>query len=96
MPFIIDVLLQEDSSRGVFGGIRGDCKRGGEIREMEDWLGGECCFQGSKGVVTRAVPGPGMGFFGEVKKGASGVRVVRYESLVEVRESKKGSYVFDC
>ena len=51
-PFVIDVLLQENSSRGVFGGIRGDSKRGREIWEVEDWLGGECRFEGNKGIVT--------------------------------------------
>ena len=87
VPFVIDVLLQENSPRGVFGGIRRDCKRGREIREVEDRLGGECCFQGSESVVARAVPGPGMGFLGEVKEGASGVRVMGNKASIKVCES---------
>ena len=37
-----------------------------------------------------------MGLLGEVKKGASGVGVVRYKTLVEICESEEGSYVFYC
>ena len=37
-----------------------------------------------------------MSFLGEVKKGASGVRVVRYKASIEICESQEGSYVFDC
>ena len=37
-----------------------------------------------------------MGFLGEVKKGASGVRVMRYEVPVEICESQEGLYIFDC
>ena len=87
MPFVIDVFLQENSSGSVFGGVHRDCKRGREIREMEDWLGGECCFQGSESVVARAVPGPGVGFLGEVEEWASGVRVMGNEASIEVCES---------
>ena len=37
-----------------------------------------------------------MSLLGEVKKGASSVRVMRYEALVEICESQEGSYIFDC
>ena len=37
-----------------------------------------------------------MGLLGEVKKGASGVGVVRYKSPVEVSESQEGVDIFDC
>ena len=80
----------------MFGGVRGDCKGGRKIWEVEDRLGGECCFQSSEGVITRAVPGPGMSFLGEVKKGTGGVRVMRYKAPVEICESQEGSYILDC
>ena len=95
-PFVIDVFLQENSARCVFGGIRGDCKRGREVGEVKDWLGSKRGFQGSEGIIARAVPGPGMGFLGEVQKRTSGVRVVQYKASVEICESKEGSDVFDC
>ena len=70
----------------MFGGISGDCERGRKIREVEDWLGYEHVFQCSKGVITRLVPGPGMGFLGEIEEGAGSVRVVRNEVSIEVCE----------
>ena len=44
----------------------------------------QCGFQCSKGVVTRLVPGPGMGLLGEIKEGAGSIRVVGNEALIEV------------
>ena len=34
----------------MLGGISGNCKGGGEIREVKGWLGGKCSFQCHKGV----------------------------------------------
>ena len=68
----------------MFGGISRDCERGREIRKVKDWLGGECGFQCSKGIITRVVPGPGVSLFGEVKEGAGGIRVVGNEVSIEV------------
>ena len=59
----------------MFGGICGDCERGREIGEVKDRLGSKRGFQGGKGIVTRAVPGPGISLLGEVKKGAGSVSV---------------------
>ena len=69
MPLIVDVFLQKNSSRSMFGGISGNGERGREIWEVKDWLGGECSFQCCKGIITGLVPGPGVSFFGEVKRG---------------------------
>ena len=37
-----------------------------------------------------------MSLLGEVKKGASSVRVMRYKASVEICKSQEGSYIFDC
>ena len=37
-----------------------------------------------------------MSLLGEVKKGASDVRVMWYKALIEICKSQEGSYVFDC
>ena len=71
----------------MFGGISRDCKRGREIWEVKDWLGSEHSFQCSKGIVARAVPGPGVSLFGEVKEGAGSIRVVGHKALIEVCKS---------
>ena len=84
MPFVIDVFLQQNSSRSSFGGISRDCERGSEIRAVKDWLGNERSFQCSKGVITRLVPGPGMGLFGEIKEGVGSIRVVGNEASIKV------------
>ena len=55
MPLVIDVFLQKDFSRGVFGDVGGKGERGREIWELEDWLGGECCFQHCKGDIDRSL-----------------------------------------
>ena len=68
----------------MFGGIGRDCKRGREIWEVKDWLGSERSFQCSKGIVTRAVPGPGVSCFCEVKEGAGRIRVVGNKASIEV------------
>ena len=70
-PLVVDVLLQQNSPRSMFGGIGRDCERGREIREVKDWLGNEHSFQCSKGIITRLVPGPGMDLFGEIKEGGA-------------------------
>ena len=62
-------LFVKNSPRGVLGGISGNCKGGGEIREVKGWLGGKCSFQCHKGIIARAVPQPGMSFLGKVKEG---------------------------
>ena len=36
MPLVIDVFLQKDSSRGMFGGVGGKGERGRDIWELED------------------------------------------------------------
>ena len=51
---------------------------------MKDWLGNECSFQCSKGIVTGLVPGPGMGLLGEIKEGAGSIRVMRNKASIEV------------
>ena len=68
----------------MFGGISRNCKRGREIWEVKDWLGGECAFQCLKGIIARLVPGPEMSLFGEVKEGAGSIRVVGNEASIEV------------
>ena len=82
----MNVLLQQNSSRSVFGGIGRDCERGREIREVKDWLGNERSFQCSKGIITRLVSGPGMGLLGEIKEEASSICIVGNEALIEVCE----------
>ena len=63
---------------------------------MKDWLGSECSFQCSKGVIAGLVPGPGMSLFGKVKEGASSVRVMGNKTLIEVCESQERLYILDC
>ena len=65
-PFIIDVFLQQNSSRSMFGGISRDCERGREIRKVKDWLGGECGFQCHEGIIAGLVPRPGVHFLGKI------------------------------
>ena len=68
----------------MFGGISRDCERDREIWEVKDWLGSECSFQCSKGIIARAVPEPGVSLFGEVKEGMGDIRVVGHEVSIEV------------
>ena len=66
VPNSVDVSLEEYSSRGVLGCIGGNGKGGGEVGELEDWLGGERLFKGGEGGVTGFIPFPGMRFLGKV------------------------------
>ena len=79
----------------MFGGISGNGKRGREIWEVKDWLGGEHSFQRCKGVVTGLVPGLGVSLFGEDKEGAGGIGVVGNEMLIEVCKPKERPYIPD-
>ena len=66
VPVTVGVGLKEYSSRGVLGCIGGDGKGGGEVGELEDWLGSERPFKGGEGGVTRFIPFPGMRFLCEI------------------------------
>ena len=66
VPVTVDVSLEEYTARGVLGCIGGNGEGGGEVRELENGLGGERLFKGGEGGVTRFIPFPGMSFLGEI------------------------------
>ena len=89
MPVAIGVGLKKDGTRRVFGGVRSDGERGGEVREVKDGFGEEEALEGFKGRLTRGRPVPGEVFLGKVKEGMSDVGIVGNEPTVEVGEPKE-------
>ena len=94
MPITIGVGLEEDGARRMFGGVRGDGKGGGEVREVKDGFGEEEAFEGVEGGLAGRGPVPGEVLLGKVKEGASDVGVVGNESTVKVGEPKERANIF--
>ena len=94
MPVAVGICLKEDGARRMFGGVRGDGKGGGEVREVKDGLGEEEAFKGVEGSLARRGPVPGEVLLGEVEERASDVGVVGDESLVEIGKTKEGANIF--
>ena len=94
MPIAVGVGLKEDGARRMFGGVRGDGERGGEVREVEDGFGEEEALEGVEGGLARGGPVPGEILLGEVEEGASDVGVVGNESMVKVGEPKERANIF--
>ena len=94
VPVAVGVGLEEDGSRRMFRGIRGDGERGGEIWEVKDRFREEETLEGVEGGLARRGPVPGEVLLGKVKEGAGDVRVVRDEPTVEVGESKERANIF--
>ena len=94
MPVAVGVGLEEDGAGRMLGGVRGDGKGGGEVREVKDGLRKEEAFEGIEGGLARRGPIPGEVLLGEVKEGASDVGVVGDEPSVEIGESKERANVF--
>ena len=86
----ISIGLQEDTSRGMFGGISGNGKGVGKVGETEDWLGKEELLEMLKGGLTSRGPRPGTILLGEVKERAGNIGKVGGKSLVEVGKAHKG------
>ena len=94
VPVAIGVGLEEDGARRMFGGVRGDSKRGGEVREVENRFGEEETFEGVEGGLARRGPVPGEVLLGEIEEGAGDIGVVGDEASVEIGEAKERANVF--
>ena len=94
MPIAVGVGLEEDGTRRMFGGVRGNGEGGGEVRKVKDGFGEEEAFERVKGGLTGGGPIPWEVLLGEVEEGASDVRVVRDESSVEIGETKERANIF--
>ena len=66
MPIAVGVSLEEDGARGVLGGVGGDGKGFGEVREVEDRARQEELFQLVEGLLTSGGPIPAIVIFGEI------------------------------
>jgi len=95
VPISIGVSLKEDSSRCMLGGVSGDGKRCGEVREMENWFQQEKGFESVERSLASRGPVPLEVFLGKVDEGTGDVGVVWDESTVEVGKAKEGAYVLN-
>ena len=57
------------------------------IGEEEDWLGGDCLFEGIKGFLLNGIPVPESIFGSEIKERAGMMGKILDEPLVEVGEA---------
>ena len=94
MPVTVGVSLEENGARHMLRGVRGDGKRGREVREVKDGFGEEETLEGVKGGLTRRGPVPGKILLGEVEEGASDVGIVRDKSSEEIGEAKERANIF--
>ena len=94
MPITVGVGLEKDGPGCVFGGIRGNGKRSGQVGEVKDGFREKEVFKGVEGRLTRGGPIPGKVFLGKVEERAGDIGVVRNKVSVEIGESKKRSNIF--
>ena len=65
----IGIGLQEDTSKGMFGGISGNGEGVGKVGETEDWLGKEELLEMLKGGLTSRVQDQGQFFLVRSRRG---------------------------
>ena len=58
VPFAVRVSLEKDGARSKLGGMSGDGKGCGRVREVEDWFRQEQEFKGVKRGLTGGGPVP--------------------------------------
>ena len=89
MKVTIGVFLHENhaSSKERYISQEGEWFR--DIRDGEDWGGGEELFEGIKCMLLKRTPSPGLVFLGEGSKGGDNVGVIRDELLIEIGKAKE-------
>ena len=89
MPRVIGLLLGENTSYGVVGGVTFDLERGFGIRDDEDRICGDAFFELVDGFVLFVGPFPG-GLAGEFGEGLRDPCEVLNEASIEIEETKEG------